>query len=116
MNFPDRQGDTYIIIYFLTYVQFVTFRRIGLFECSLDGNDQLLKTSVTSDGHAALNIATHIHCDAVIAQNGCDFHISLQDVGIAERFKELLTYSPIHLDGALGQSNKFNYKGLQSYK
>ena len=52
----------------------------------------------------------------MIAQNGCDFHISLQDVGIAERFKELLTYSPIHLDGALGQSNKFNYKGLQSYK
>lgn len=95
MHSLQRQRDAHIVIYVLAEIQFSAFRRIALREGSLHRQHQIPETPVAGNGNTTVDTAFRIDGQSVIVDFDLDRDVRIENVGIAESFKELLPSLPV---------------------
>lgn len=114
MGSLERNRDADIIVYILTQIQFSGLGCVGLLEGGIHRYHQILKASVAGHGHAAVYLAIRLDREPPVGDPGGHDDVRIKDFGVAERFKELMSGSPLKELRAATQIGQTDYKGLQS--
>ena len=113
MDALQRQSRAGVVVNLLVEVQHVALGSEGFAELGIDLQFEGLEAAVARDGYGAAYGTLNIYRNSVTYNVCGDGKGGVQDVGVAEAFKELPADCAVEFRGFGAQPVQFDYKGLQ---